>query len=192
MAKKNEFQPDKPKSALLNRLHLTRLQRRKLLKWVLYSLVLLVFSLVQDVMLCHFRVLGASTDLVPCGIFLICLLEGMESGCIFALISSAMYLFSGSAPGIHALVLLTFIAIFASYFRQSFLQKGFSAAMLCTVLSLFLYELLIYAFGLFLGQTQPSWILSFVITAGMTSLAAPVIYPVLVKIGSIGGQIWKE
>lgn len=192
MAKKNEFQPDKPKATLLNRLHLTRLQRRKLLKWVLYSLVLLVFSLVQDVMLCHFRVLGASTDLVPCGIFLICLLEGMESGCIFALISSAMYLFSGSAPGIHALVLLTFIAIFASYFRQSFLQKGFSAAMLCTVLSLFLYELLIYAFGLFLGQTQPGWILSFVITAGMTSLAAPVIYPVLVKIGSIGGQIWKE
>ena len=192
MAKKNEFQPDKPKSALLNRLHLTRLQRRKLLKWVLYSLVLLVLSLVQDVMLCHFRVLGASTDLVPCGIFLICLLEGMESGCIFALISSAMYLFSGSAPGIHALVLLTFIAIFASYFRQSFLQKGFSAAMLCTVLSLFLYELLIYAFGLFLGQTQPGWILSFVITAGMTSLVAPVIYPVLVKIGSIGGQIWKE
>ena len=192
MAKKNEFQPDKPKSALLNRLHLTRLQRRKLLKWVLYSLVLLVFSLVQDVMLCHFRVLGASTDLVPCGIFLICLLEGMESGCIFALISSAMYLFSGSAPGIHALVLLTFIAIFASYFRQSFLQKGFSAAMLCTVLSLFLYELLIYAFGLFLGQTQPGWILSFVITAGMTSLVAPIVYPVLVKIGSIGGQIWKE
>ena len=71
MARKNEFQPDKPKSVLINRLHLTRLQRKKLLKWVLYSLVLLALSLVQDVMLCHFRVLGASTDLVPCAIFLI-------------------------------------------------------------------------------------------------------------------------
>ena len=192
MARKNEFQPDKPKSVLINRLHLTRLQRKKLLKWVLYSLVLLALSLVQDVMLCHFRVLGASTDLVPCAIFLICLLEGMESGSLFALISSAIYLFSGSAPGIYALVLLTFIAIFASYFRQSFLQKGFSAAMLCTVLSLFLYELLVFAFGLFLGQAQPGWILSFVLTAGMTSLTAPILYPVLIKIGSIGGEVWKE
>lgn len=192
MARKNEFQPDKPKSVLINRLHLTRLQRKKLLKWVLYSLVLLALSLVQDVMLCHFRVLGASTDLVPCAIFMICLLEGMESGSLFALISSAIYLFSGSAPGIYALVLLTFIAIFASYFRQAFLQKGFSAAMLCTVLSLFLYELLVFAFGLFLGQAQPGWILSFVLTAGMTSLTAPILYPVLIKIGSIGGEVWKE
>ena len=64
--------------------------------------------------------------------------------------------------------------------------------MLCTVLSLFLYELLVFAFGLFLGQAQPGWILSFVLTAGMTSLTAPILYPVLIKIGSIGGEVWKE
>ena len=192
MARRNEFQPDKPKSVLINRLHLTRRQRKTLLKWVLYSLVLLFLSLLQDVVLCHLRVLDASTELVPCAIFLICLLEGMESGSVFALVSSALYFFSGSAPGIYCLVLLTFLAIFVTYLRQAFLQKGFSAAMLCTVVALFVYELLVFAFGLFLGMTQGGRILGFLVTAGMTSLIAPILYPILMKIGSIGGEVWKE
>ena len=87
MGKKYEFQPDKPRSSWLSKLHLTRLQRLALLKWVLYSLMLLVLSVVQDVILCRFRLFGATTELVPLGIFLICLVEGTERGSLFALIT---------------------------------------------------------------------------------------------------------
>ena len=99
MANKNEFQPDKKKLGIWDRLHLTRKQRKNLLRWVLHSLALLILSLIQDVILCRYEILGATTDLVPCAIILICLLEGLESSCIFALCASCLYFLSGTAHG---------------------------------------------------------------------------------------------
>ena len=46
MAKKYEFKPDKPYSGFWEKLLLTRLQRKGLLKWSLYALSLLVLSVV--------------------------------------------------------------------------------------------------------------------------------------------------
>ena len=140
MAKKYEFKPDKPRSGLLNKLYLTQKQRKTFLKWLLYSLVLLVLSVLQDVILCRLRIFGASTDLVPCGIFLICILEGMERGSIFCLIASLLYLFSGTAPGAYCVVLITFLAIFTAFLRQSYLQRSFASTMLCMVLTMLLYK----------------------------------------------------
>ena len=40
MAKKYEFKPDKPYSGFFEKLILTRLQQRNVLRWVLYALVL--------------------------------------------------------------------------------------------------------------------------------------------------------
>ena len=70
--------------------------------------MLLVLSVLQDVLLCRFHIFGATTELVPCGIFLICILEGTERSCIFALVASLFYLFSGSSAGIYSIVLVLF------------------------------------------------------------------------------------
>lgn len=190
MAKKNEFKPDKPYSGFFGKLFLTQKQRRSVLKWTLYSLVLVVLSVVQDVLLSRVRIFGATTDLVSCGVFLVCLLEGMESGSVFALLASLMYLFSGTAPGVYSIVFLTVLAVLVTYLRQSYLQSGFGAAMLCTALGMLLYELATFAIGAFLGLTVFSQIGSYLITALLTMIAAPVIYPVLKAIG--GGDAWKE
>ena len=80
MAKKYEFKPDKPRSGFLNKLFLTQKQRRSLLKWSLYAAVLIVVSLLQDVVLCRMDIHGATTELVPCAIFLVCIMEGVETG----------------------------------------------------------------------------------------------------------------
>ena len=117
MAKKHEFQPDRPYSTWLNKLQLTRLQRKQALKWSLYALVLLILSVVQDVILCRVRFFGGTTDLVPCGIFLICILEGTDRGCIFALVASTLFLLSGVSPGPHVLVLITVLAVLVSALR---------------------------------------------------------------------------
>ena len=66
MAKKYEFKPDKANSGIANKLILTRLQQKKLLKWLLYTLVLLALSVLQDVILCQARIFGSTTELVPC------------------------------------------------------------------------------------------------------------------------------
>ena len=44
MAKKYEFKPDKPVSGIFSKLFLTPKQRRSILRWGLYALVLLVLS----------------------------------------------------------------------------------------------------------------------------------------------------
>ena len=192
MAKRYEFKPDKEHSGLANKLVLTRQQQQKLLKWCLYTLVLLILSVVQDVLLSRVRLFGVTTELVPCGIFLICLTEGLERGCIFALIASCLYLFSGSAAGEYTIVLITAITVLACYFRQSYLQKGFVASMLSSIAAMLCYEMTTFAVALFLGQTTFSRLGAFFLTGVFSIVAAPLLYPVLKAISTIGGEAWKD
>lgn len=192
MAKKYEFRPDKPRVSILSKLYLTKMQRAALLKWALYSLLLLLLSLLQDVVFCRLRLFGATSELVPCAIFLICVLEGAEKGGTFALVSAALYVFSGTAAGPYSLILITFIAIFVCIFRQGYLQPGFAATMLCTVFSVVAYEMIVFVIGLVLGLTTPDRIIGFVVTACFSAIAAPILYPIALFIGSIGGETWKE
>ena len=192
MAKKHEFKPDKPRSGIFSKLFLTQKQRKALLKWVLYSLVLLALSVLQDVILCRFRLFGATTELVPCGIFLICVLEGLERGSVFSLCASCGYLFSGTAAGYYSIVFITALSVGVTWLRQSFLRKGFSAAMLCTAWAMLVYEMLVFFIGLFLGMTTLGRIGPFCLTALMTLAAAPALYPVVNAISTIGGEVWKE
>ena len=192
MSKKNEFKPDRQSTALIKRLYLTPSQRKTLLKWCLYSAVLLALSLLQDVILCRMDIFGATTDLVPCGIFLICLLEGAESGSVFALVASTLYLFSGTAPGAYCIIFITVLGALTTAFRQGYLQSGFSAAMLCSAVAVMAYEVLVFAVGAFLGLTGGSRFGVFALTGLLSVLVLPALYPVLLAIGRIGGQGWKE
>lgn len=190
--RKYEFKPDRSRTSILHKLYLTKKQRQSILKWLLYSLVLLTLGVFQDVILCRLWMAGISTDLVPCAILLICILQDTESGSVFTLLASLFYLFSGTAPGVYSVVFLTFLGVGANIFRQSFLRKGFSAAMLCTAVSTVLYELAIFVTGLLLGRTVPIRVLAFCLTGALSLLSAPVLYPVLLSIGKIGGETWKE
>ena len=192
MAKKYAFKPDKNGASLLSRLYLTKKQRQSVLKWGLYALVLLVLSVLQDVVLCRIRIGGATTELVPCAIFLVCVMEGLEKGSVFALCASLLYLFSGSAPGAFCVVYITFAAVGVSFLQQSYLQKSFGAALICTALAMFVYELAVFITGLFLQLTLGVRILGFLITAALTCLSIPVLYPVFHAIGKIGGDAWTE
>lgn len=190
--KKNEFRPDRPDNDILGKLLLTKKQSKTLLRWVLFSLVCLLALLLQDVLMSRIEIFGATTDLVPAVIFSICILQGGESSCIFALVASALYQFSGSAPGPYCIVLITAFGVLSSIFRQAYLRKGFSALMLCAVLAVLIYELSLYGIGTFLGSTTADRIGRFLVTAAFTALPLPVIYPILLRIGKIGGETWKE
>lgn len=192
MAKRSEFKPDKPRSGLLSKLYLTRLQRRALLKWVLYALILVGLSVLQDVVLCRVRMFGATTDLIPAAIFCICVLEQMHRGSLFSLVASIVYLFSKSSLGPYIIVFITVLAVLVTFFRQSYLQAGFSATALCVVAATVLYELALFCMGLFLGLTTFARIGAFFLTAVLSAAAALALYPVFLAIGRIGGQQWKE
>jgi hypothetical protein len=124
--RKNEFKPDKTHSGALNKLYLTKKQRVLVGRWILVSLLLIVVSLVQDVILSRFFVAGATTDLLSCAILLACILYDPEVGSIFALTSSTLYWFSGSAPGVYVILLIPMLGIngasLASLLTQVFIN----------------------------------------------------------------------
>ena len=193
MAKrKYEFRPDKTGTGLLHKLYLTKKQQFSLLRWFLYALVMLVLSVMQDVILCRMNIYGATTDLVPCGIFLICVVLGAESGCVFALITAAIYQFSGTAPGYHCIFMITALAIAVTMFRQSYLRENAGANILCAAFALLVYELILFGIGYALSQITLSRLPVFLITAGLSLLAVPVLYPIITAIRKIGGETWKD
>ena len=184
--------PDKPSISLLSRLMLTKKQQKTLFKWVFYGLFLVALSVVQDVLLSRVRLFGATTELVPCAIFLICLIEGTHTGSVFSLTAGLLYLFSGTAPGPYSMVAITFLSVGACILRQAFLQESFSSVMLCTAIAMVLYVIVNFAFGLFLGLTRFSRLHGFFITAILSLLTVPVFYPVVKAINAFGGHSWKE
>lgn len=192
MAKKHVFRPDKHRLKIVNHLILTQKQRKQVLKWGLCTLFLVLISVVQDVLLSRVRLFGATTELIPCAIFVIAILQGPQTGSVFALVASLFYLFSGAAPGIYSMVTITFLAVGVTMFRQVFLQEGFFSCLLCTAGAMVAYELLNFVFGLVLGLVTLSRFYGFFITAGLTLVAVPVIYPLAKAIDRIGDQAWNE
>lgn len=193
MARRNkEFQPDVQRPDTLGKLLMTKKQWQRLLKWLLFSAVCLVGLIVQDVVMSRWRWNGATTDLAVCCIMMVCVLQGAENGCIFALIASIVFFYSGSAPGPYCIPLITIIAVFATLFRQGFLSQGLTTLIICVGLGLLVYEMAIFVIGVFLEHTTWDRALRFLLCALYTVAAIPMIYPMMVGIGKIGGQLWTE
>lgn len=193
MAKKNyEFRPDKEGSGIIDKLYITKKQRMAATKWLLYGLVILILSVLQDVMLSQVSLFGATTDLVPCAILVVCVVEGVEPGSIFALVCAALYLFSGAAPGYHVIALIPFLGVVCSIFRQNYLRKGFGATFLCAGAAVMIYELVIFFVALFVKQTTFARLSIAAITGALDLAVIPILYPILASISKIGGETWKE
>ncbi len=192
MAKKNEFRMDPERASGLGRYLLTKKQRQSLLRWSLYSLVLLCSALLQDVLLCRLSYREATTDLVPCMIFMIAVLQDADTGSVFALIASCLYYFSGTAPGPYSIALITAISVMLVILRQAYLRQGFFAVLICAALGMALYEMSVFGFGLFLGYTLPERLSVAALRGALTLIAVPFSYPVLRATLKIGGETWKE
>ena len=106
--------------------------------------------------------------------------------------ASALFAFSGGAPGYYSIVFLTFLAVLLSMFRQAYLQRGFGAALMCVAICLVVYELANFAMALFFGLAAPSYVTVPLISAGLSLVSVPALYPVCLLIESIGGETWRE
>lgn len=189
---KYEFKPDIQRPTWLKRIHLTRLQQKTLLKWSLYGIVCLLLLAIQDVVMSRVSIRGATTDLVVCAIMLIIVLENAYAGSLFALISSTLYVFTGSAPGPYVIAFICFLGVGAAIFRQLYWHRSFSSTLLCAGIALMLYELAIYGTGVFLSLTYWSRIGVFLLTGLFSWIVMLPLYPLIRVIQKIGGETWKE
>ena len=193
MAKrKYDFRPDNLRSTILSKLYLTPKQRKSILRWLLLCLLPLAASVLQDVILCRLQLFGATTDLVPCAIILICVILGTDSSCLFVLLAALAYQFSGTSPGYYVVPLITVLAILLSMFRESFLRKSFSSVMLSAGTAVALYEMLLFVVGFVFGNTRADRWSVFLVTAGLSLITLPIMYPMVKTIAKIGGETWKE
>ena len=192
MARKNDFRPDPEGSGDLGKLLLTKQQQRALLRWSMYAAVCLLGLLLQDVILCRVTLWGAVPDIVPCLILMVCTMQGAESGSLYSLVAACFYYFSGSAPGPYAIPVIVGIAVFLVIFRQSYLQQGFFTILVCAALGMLVYEMCIFCIGLFLERTVLARAGIFATTALLSLMVVPVVYPILMSIGKLGGDTWKE
>lgn len=187
-----EFRPDMPRFSIPKLFHLSVFQRYSLLKWSLYAFVCLVCLLVQDTIMSRFHFFGGTTDLAVCAILLITVVEGIDSGSVFVLIASLFYFFSGSAPGAFAVALLTIYGIAAAMFRQAYWHRNERSILLCASIALMGYELSVFAGGLFLELTHIGRVGAFLMTGFISCVLLLPMYPLIDRIGRIGGTQWKE
>ena len=192
MARRNqEFKPD-ARAGILKNLYITKKQWLNLLRWTLYALLCVVLLVIQDTMMSRVSIYGVTTDLAPMIILLITVLVGTEHGSLFVLIAASVYVFSGSAPGAYCVALITLPGILATMIRQVFWRRGLRSTVLCAGLALMVYELVLFAIGLVTGLTLWSRAPVFLFT-GLVSWALMVpLYPLIYRIGKIGGEPWKE
>lgn len=189
---KADFKPDSQEVSLLKMLHLTQAQRDTYLKWGLYIAIIVLLCMIQDVIMCHVSIFGATTDLAVCAIMLITVIEGIDTGSIFVLIASCLYYFSGSSPGPVSVGIMTFLGIGACLFRQMYWHRNQGSIVLCAGLALMLYELGNFVVGIATKVTRWDRLGTFVIT-GLLSIAVMIpLYTLINRIGQIGGNTWKE
>lgn len=189
--KKYDFRPD-ARADRFKGLHMTRLQRLNILKWLLYAALGIFLLVVQDVIMSRVRIFGAPTDLPAAVILLITVLVGSNYGSVFVLIASTFYWFSGSAPGPYCIGLMTFLGIIAAVLRQLWWRRGLRSTVLCAGCALFLYEMAIFVIALVSGLAPWSRVGIFLLTALYSWAVMIPLYPLACKIGKIGGEPWKE
>ncbi len=187
-----EFKPDVQTATWSKTLRLTRQQQLRLTKWVLYTLMVVLAVVFQDVIMSQVSLLGATTDLPACVILLITVIEGTEVGGTFALVASTLYYFSGNAPFAACIGLLTLLGLAATMFRQMYWHRSKGSIIMCAVLALTAYELGVFVFGLSGELTHWGRLPSFLLTALYSGLLQIPLYSLVHKIGLIGGNTWKE
>ena len=192
LSKQSEFKPDPRQNSLSGLFHVTQLQKQRMLKWTLYVLTGILLLTIQDVIMSRVSIFGATTDLPVVYILLITVIEGVDVGSLFVLFASTIYYFSGSAPGPYCIGLLCAVGIIATLLRQAYLRRTKASIVICAGIALTIYEMGLFVVGIGLGLTRWARVFSFLITAGYSFGVMVLLYPLVNKIGLIGGTTWKE
>ena len=192
LSKQSEFKPDPRQNSLSGLFHVTQLQKQRMLKWTLYVLTGILLLTIQDVIMSRVSKFGATTDLPVVYILLITVIEGVDVGSLFVLFASTIYYFSGSAPGPYCIGLLCAVGIIATLLRQAYLRRTKASIVICAGIALTIYEMGLFVVGIGLGLTRWDRVFSFLITAGYSFGVMVLLYPLINRIGLIGGTTWKE
>ena len=190
--KNADFRPDSQRQDWTQRLYLSPQQQRRYLKWALLSLLSVVALVLQDVLFARMSLFGATVDMVPTVLFMICVIHGAESGAVFMLVGALIYWFSGSAPGVYVILLIPVLGTVAAAFRQAYLRTGGRTTLMCTAAARVAYETVSFLASLLLGVTRFGRAYVMMISTVLSLLTLPAVFLLVWGICKIGGDSWKE
>lgn len=174
---------------MLDKLYITPRQWLRILRWTLYSLLLLLAILLQTVVFGNRTFLGARPDLVPVVIACVCLREGAERGGTFALLGSLFWYLTGAEQGSVCIVTLTVLPVIGSLLCRTMLAERFLPCLLITLVTLFVEQSVMFllkfffdglAGSLFVGELLPC--------VAVSLLAQPPVYWLVKRIAKIGAS----
>ncbi len=161
---------------------------RKILKWTLYSLGLLVVVLLNTVVLGNRTFLGAKLSLVPVYVACVACREGHESGSVFALAAGLLWALSGVEDGAMFVLMLPLAAVIAGYFPATYLTRTLLPALPGCLLALVLCEGGVYLQRLYMDAPLPSNALALLgLQIAFSMITAPLFWWLTRWIGKAGG-----
>lgn len=169
--------------------HLTRQQWKQIVKWLVYAAFFLGLLLMQTVVLAKKPLFGVKLCLIPALLVCVCVKEGPEAGGLFALLGSVFWCLSGADYGNLAIVTLTVCAILSSVLFRTTVTDRLPAVWLFVLFTYLINDSVIFLFKVILVGIDPrNYWRVLLPCAGMSSVFAFIIYPVVRAIHRIGGS----
>ena len=164
-------------------------QRYKtILKWVLYAALFLAVMLVQTMLLGRTRFFGVKLNLMPIVITCVAIWTGHEAGGLFGLLTALVWSWTGADDASLAIVSYTLFGVLAGWLCDAVFPRRFLPSMALCLAAVLLHELAAFLLKYYLTGAAPARILWVPITAGLSVLAAPVLYLLAKAIGKAGGN----
>lgn len=170
---------------MLNKLYITPKQWLHILRWTVYSLLLLFCMMVQTVVLGN-RV-SLHPNFVPLVLTCVCLREGPERGGTFALLGSLFWCLSGADYGSLSIFILTLLPVFGSALCRAVLANRFLPCLLICLITLLTEQITIFFLRFFFEEISLALLWQKLLPAAAVSmLFQPVIYLLVRQIAKIG------
>lgn len=160
---------------------------RSILMWALYAVLFLFTMLLQTVVFGHLRVWGVKLNLLPVAVVCIAMRAGHEGGGLFGLLAALVWQFTGADDGSLALISFTLCGILAGWLCDAVCARRLAVALALSLAALVLHEGAAFLMKFYLESADISLIRWVPLTALLSVLACPVLYPLAKTIGKVGG-----
>ncbi len=180
--------------AQLKKLRITKKQWKTILKWTLYACALVATLVLQGVILSRLPVLGAKVNLVPYFVGCVCIIEGADSGSLFALLASLVWALSGGDLGFVSILVLTCGSMGVGLLMQKLLRRQLLSCILCCFALSLCHESAIFLLRLFLRTVTPWQYLRLALPSILLGIpSCPVFYYLFRAIHRVEGESkWNE
>ena len=176
----------------LGKLRITKKQWRSILKWVLYALSLMATMVIQSVLLSRLPVLGAKVNLVPYFVGCVCIIEGADSGSVFALLASLAWALYGGDFGFVSIVVLTCGGMGLGLAMRGLLRTQLLTCVICCFALCLCHDTAIFLLRLYLHTVTPRQYFRILLPGTVLgALSCPVFYALFRGIHRVGGNEWN-